>query len=386
MPRKLSVVPYTEICILVTISEEAFCSLFIFFPVWCCCCHGNRSWSCFVIQCKGLPDREVCCSSSSTHSLHPVSCVTAFANHGPLLPGIIVNTHDFDTHTYDTDTRTAIHGSLGNTVCVTSWGNHILGRADHRCPPTEGWPRDQGKLWRFVQWYRRGARQEVQGVSVETASSFDVETWRVAVTVAYKSLEASNQNASLGSLQVVRRPRQMWIISLGVWWCVWFAVWALRWEWGGWKAPWTLAALRFLTFQLLVLPALVLRIERGTGKVCAKCLFLPLVVSPSALALQGTSQAWELVGNADSRAEMTDRVCTSGSGQRSVITQVSGPCCVWERLVSGMFLGVVSPGTGLRTVLVAMSGLSVIPLLEFTQLTVRRILNKVVWGIPKLLT
>lgn len=37
--------------------------------------------------------------------------------------------------------------------------------------------------------------------------------------------------------------------------------------------------------------SLVLRMERGTGKVCAKCLFPTLVVSPRALALQGTSQA-----------------------------------------------------------------------------------------------
>lgn len=56
-------------CILVAISKEALCTLSILFPVWCCCCHGNRSWSRFVIQRKGLPDMEINHRLlSSTHS------------------------------------------------------------------------------------------------------------------------------------------------------------------------------------------------------------------------------------------------------------------------------------------------------------------------------
>lgn len=73
-------------CILVTISQEPFCTRFLLFPVWCCGCHGNRSWSCFVIQCKGLPEMESYCKSlSSTQSLYGMLCCDArCTQHGTL--------------------------------------------------------------------------------------------------------------------------------------------------------------------------------------------------------------------------------------------------------------------------------------------------------------
>lgn len=150
------------ICILVPISKEPFCTLFLLFPVWCCRCHGNRSWSCFVTQWQGLPDNgEIGQVITNAEPLLSVvlRCILYKAWNSCVLGAYIKDVTLTPTNTKETCGKSAVGAwksiSNGHWLFVLQVVSSI---------PGEGrvitmWQWGFGEI---VEWNRKGASQKLK--------------------------------------------------------------------------------------------------------------------------------------------------------------------------------------------------------------------------------